>query len=175
MSRLLQLEHFLAPWQSAYSNSRMLSTTVAVVHVASLLFGGGFAIAADRLTLRAWGAGIDERARQLAELHAVHRPVLIALCFSFLSGVLLAAADVKTFANSPAFWIKLGFVALLVLNGAVLNATEFSLRRTHAISDRAKPANDAEPLWSRLRAFALCSVALWTATVIAGVVLQNAS
>jgi hypothetical protein len=175
MLSLQQLEHFFTPWQSVYGNSRMLSTTIAVVHVASLLFGGGYAIAADRLTLRAWRAGNVERTRQLTELRAVHRPVLIALSFSFLSGALLAAADVKTFASSPAFWIKLGFVALLVVNGAVLNATESGLRRTDGASDRSTHVRDAEPLWTRLRAFALCSVALWTATVIAGVVLQNAS
>jgi hypothetical protein len=167
---LQQIEHAFAPWQSAYSNSKLLSTSVAGVHLVALLFGGGYAVAADRFTFRALRAGEAERASQLAELHAVHRPVLIALAFSFLSGVLLAAADVKTFATSPAFWIKLGLVGLLVINGGVLTAIETTLRKP-GFRPHALPS----PLWARLRVFTICSVALWTATLIAGVVLQNAS
>jgi hypothetical protein len=166
---LQQLEHALAPWQSAYSNSKLLAIIVAGVHLVSLLFGGGYAVAADRFTLRALRAGDADRSKQLAELHAVHRPVLISLAFSFLSGVLLAAADVKTFATSPAFWVKLGLVALLVINGGVLTAIETRLRR------EGSPSAGPWTLWARLRVFTICSVALWTATLIAGVVLQNAS
>ena len=167
---LQQIEHAFAPWQSAYSNSKLLSTSVVGVHLVALLFGGGYAVAADRFTFRALRAGEADRATQLAELHAVHRPVLIALAFSFLSGVLLAAADVKTFATSPAFWIKLGLVGLLVINGGVLTALETTLRKP-GFRPHALPS----PLWARLRVFTICSVALWTATLIAGVVLQNAS
>jgi len=167
---LNQLEHVLAPWQSAYSNSKLLSTLVAGAHLVALLFGGGYAVAADRFTLRALRAGGAERARQLAELHAVHRPVLIALAISFLSGVLLAAADVKTFATSPAFWVKLAFVGLLMVNGAILTALETALRKP-----QPQPVDAPSPLWARLRVFTISSVALWTATLIAGVVLQNAS
>jgi hypothetical protein len=167
---LHQLEHALAPWQSAYSNSKLLSTTVTGGHLIALLFGGGYAVAADRFTFRALRAGEAERATQLAELHAVHRPVLIALALSFLTGILLAAADVKTFATSPVFWIKLGLVGLLVINGAVLTAIETTLRKP-----ASRPHALPSPLWARLRVFTICSVALWTATLIAGVVLQNAS
>jgi len=167
---LHQLEHALAPWQSAYSNSKLLSTSVTGGHLLALLFGGGYAVAADRFTFRALRAGEAERATQLAELHAVHRPVLTALALSFLTGILLAAADVKTFATSPVFWIKLGLVGLLVINGAVLTAIETVLRKP-----AARPHALPSLLWARLRVFTICSVALWTATLIAGVVLQNAS
>jgi hypothetical protein len=170
MVSLQQLEHALAPWQSAYSNSKLLAITVGGAHLIALLFGGGYAVAADRFTLRALRAGEPERARQLAELHAVHRPVLIALTLSFVSGVMLAAADVKTFATSPAFWVKLALVGLLVINGGVLTAIETGLRRRES-SAHSTPTG----LWARLRVFTICSVALWTATLVAGVVLQNAS
>jgi uncharacterized membrane-anchored protein len=167
---LRQLEHALAPWQSAYSNSKVVSTSITAVHLIALLFGGGLAIAADRGTFRALRAGSAERARQLSELHSTHRPVLIALAFLFVSGVLQAAADVKTFATAPAFYIKLGLVALLVVNGAVLTLTETALGRDAALADSTR-----SPLWSRLRASTYCSLALWTATLVAGVVLQNAT
>lgn len=167
---LRQLEHALAPWQSAYSNSKVISTGVTAVHLVALLFGGGLAVAADRGTLRALRSGAAERARQLGELHATHRPVLIALWCLFVSGVLQAAADVKTFATSPAFYVKLGLVALLVVNGGVLTLTEMALGRAGASAE-----TEQVPLWSRLKVSTYCSVALWTATLIAGVVLQNAS
>jgi hypothetical protein len=167
---LQQLEHALAPWQSLYNNSKLLSTSVVGAHLVALLFGGGYAVAADRFTFRALRAGEADRARQLAELHAVHRPVLIALALSFVSGVLLAAADVKTFATSPAFWVKLALVALLCANGGVLTITESRLR-----ASVTSTTSSTSPMWARLRVFTICSVTLWTATLIAGVVLQNAS
>lgn len=170
MMSLHELEHVLAPWQSAYSNSKTLSTGIIALHILALLFGGGLAVAADRGTLRALRAGVAERARQLAELHATHRPVLIALSLSLVTGVLQAAADVKTFATAPAFYVKLGLVALLVMNGAVLTFTETSLTRAHAVGDASR-----SPLWFRLRASTIASLGLWSATLIAGVVLQNAT
>ena len=70
------------------------------VHLVGLLFGGGLAIAADRSTLRALKRAPADRTAALAELHAVHRPVLIALAVTFASGIALAAADVDTFLKS---------------------------------------------------------------------------
>ncbi|MBK5186825.1 MAG: hypothetical protein JJD97_01195 [Gemmatimonadaceae bacterium] len=113
---LAQLEHLTAPWQSLFSNSKVISTSVTVAHLFALFIGGGFAIAADRSTLRALRADVAERARQLRELNDVHRPVLIAIAVLFSSGVLLALSDVKTFATAPTFWIKMGLVLLLVVN-----------------------------------------------------------
>ncbi|NUQ21593.1 MAG: Rieske 2Fe-2S domain-containing protein [Gemmatimonadaceae bacterium] len=81
----------LAPWKDLYGSSAAVSTSVTTVHVVALLFGGGFALAADRSTLRALRGDGEDRRRQLAELHAVHRPVLIALTLLFISGLLLAA------------------------------------------------------------------------------------
>src|SRR5450432_4941328 len=103
VSFLKELEHLTAPWQSAFSNSKVISTSVAGAHMFALLIGGGFAVAADRSTLRALHADVGERTRQLGELHDVHRPVLIAIAVLFASGVLLALSDVKTFATAPTF------------------------------------------------------------------------
>jgi hypothetical protein len=167
-----ELEHLVAPWQTVYLNSKVLSIGIAGAHVVSLLFGGGYAIAADRLTLRAWRNGVNERRRQLAELSAVHRPVLIALTCSFVTGALLAATDIKAFASSRAFWIKLILVALLLVNGGLLNLIEKRLRARSAVRDGAALS---ELLWRRLRTVAVWSIALWTATLISGVALQNVS
>jgi len=167
---LAHLEHITAPWQSAFSNSKVISTSVTGAHLFALFIGGGFAVAADRSTLRAFRTDVQARARQLAELRQVHRPVLIALAVMFVSGVMLALSDVKTFATSPTFWIKMMLVLLLVLNGAVLTKTE------QALGHGGIPTEHQERrLWNRLRASSWCSLFLWSATLLAGVILQNAS
>ena len=171
MSVVHYLARILAPWQSTFSSSKALSTSVTTVHMLALFFGGGLAVAADRSTLRLYRADAADRIQQLRELRAVHGPVLVALSFLFASGAALVAADVEAFATSPVFWVKMGLVTLLLANGAVLTRTEWRLRQTTL-------PNDSEPvatvsLWRRLRWSAVASVAFWTATLIAGVVLTN--
>jgi len=168
VERLAQLCH---PWESAYSHSKVIASAVLAVHLGALLFGGGLAVAADRMTLRSLRGGIAARVQQLDEIHAVHRPVLIALSFLFMSGVLLAAADLKTFAASPFFVVKLSCVALLTMNGVALTLSEGRLRREVA----AGSAAPAERSWSMLRATAWLSIALWTMTLCAGVILANSA
>ena len=163
------LAHFFAPWQSLYGDSKSVAAVVNAVHLTGLLFGGGLAVAADRTTLRALKGERTDRVRALAELGAVHRPVLLALAVLFVSGVALAGADVETFAASPIFWLKLGVVALLLLNGAVLARTEHELRRM----EPEEPGRAR--LWRRLRVATYLSVGLWTGTVVIGTVLVNAA
>lgn len=172
MTIVQQLTDWFAPWQSAYSNSKVLSTSVTTIHLLALFIGGGFAVAADRLTWRLTRPGSNptdaDRVRQLVDLKQVHRPVLIALSVLLVSGLLLAAADVETFATSTVFWVKLVLVAVLIVNGGVLQLSERALWRP--------VASDAEAtrLWRRLRRSAGVSLAMWTATVVAGAILVNA-
>jgi hypothetical protein len=161
--------HLLAPWQSAYSDSKVISTAVTSVHLLALLFSGGLAVAADRATLLALRGSPGDRRRQLAALRDVHGPVLIALAVLFGSGVLLAAADVETFASSPLFWGKLALVALLLVNGVVLQRTETSLRRS--LDAELAPTT----LWRRLRVSTWLSIALWATTTLAGAALVGAA
>jgi hypothetical protein len=168
-----QLARAFAPWQSMYSNSTAVSTTVTAAHLLALMFGGGLAVAADRATLRVGRTAYDQQAHQLGELKAVHPPVLAALVVLFVTGALLAAADFETFVTSPLFWLKLGLVALLVVNGIVLSGTESALRREYNAGDGALERTPR--LWRRLRVNARLSLALWTATLVAGAVLTNAA
>jgi len=161
---LKSIEELFAPWQSAYSDSTIISTTVTALHLIGMLVGGGLAIAADRATLRISNEQPGERERHLGELNAIHRPVLIALAILFLTGVLMVTSDVETFLNSPVLWIKLGLVALLVFNGVLLERTETSLRRGN---DKAS--------WGKLRVAAMFSIGLWIATLVAGTVLVSAA
>ena len=135
-----------------------------------MLVGGGLAIAADRATLRISHEKPGERERHLGELKAVHRPVLIALGVLFITGLGMLASDVNTFLTSPVLWVKLGLVALLVINGVVLERTEARLRRNGGTHDGPPP-----DLWGRLRTAAVASIALWIATLVAGTVLNSAA
>ena len=164
MHFLKSIEELFAPWQSAYSDSTIISTTVTALHLIGMLVGGGLAIAADRATLRISNEQPGERERHLGELNAIHRPVLIALAILFLTGVLMVTSDVETFLNSPVLWIKLGLVALLVFNGVLLERTETSLRRGN---DKAS--------WGKLRVAAMFSIGLWIATLVAGTILVSAA
>lgn len=161
------IEQLLAPWQAVYGDFGILSTSVTALHLIGMLVGGGLAIAADRATLRISEEAPGQREWHLGELNAIHRPVLIAMFLLLVTGVAIIAADVKTFITSPILWVKLTLVALLVINGVVLERTETALRRT----DGSAPAASSEKLWSRLRVSAICSIAAWIATLVAGVML----
>ncbi len=80
MFHLLQQAEVLAkPWSDLYSRNIPLQTAVTFVHFAGILVAGGFALATDRMTLRMSGADAPSRRLHLAELRAVHRPVLAGL------------------------------------------------------------------------------------------------
>jgi hypothetical protein len=158
VARLAQIAE---PWQSAYSNSSALPVAVVFVHLASLLVGGGLALAADRGTLRIARAEPAGRGRHLEALAHTHRPVVAALALVLTSGLLLALTDVEEYATSRTFWVKMTLVALLLGNGALMTRTEAALQ--------ADP-DDARG-WSRLRASAFASGVLWLAVVLAGTTL----
>jgi hypothetical protein len=161
---MVALDGLAAPWAAAYNDSTMLQTTVACAHVGGMLLAGGLAIAADRTTLRATRDLERVPAHVLPELAAVHRPVLVALAVTVLSGVLMLAADLDALLGSPVLWLKLGLFGLLLINGAFLQVTERRLAR----GARAES-------WSRLRRFSVVSRVLWFGVALAGTALLNVS
>jgi hypothetical protein len=165
-----EVARWCGPWQSAYSDSKVLETTVTGGHILATMIGGGFAIAADRRTLQALRrpGGVD--ATTLQELHAIHRPVIVGLIVLFVTGVALAAADVKTFAASAVFLAKLILVVLLCINGAFLVHTEHLLRR-HPFGGGGPPP--PRTLTLRLALASWLSITLWVATVVVGTALMN--
>jgi uncharacterized membrane protein len=158
------LTDLVDPWAKLYSHSNVLATVVGFLHVAPIVVGGGAAIALDRSTLRLRHDEPGARARHLSELGTAHRLVLAALALSFISGLALLAADLDTFFGSWIFWVKMGLIALLLVNGAVMTRTESALRAAGA---------NADALWRRLRNVAFTSLALWLIITLAGVALMN--
>ena len=161
-SLIESLTHLFAPWQAIFSDSKIVDIGVTSVHLLAVLVGGGLAVSADRATLRALRGVSLERNRIIEDLAETHRPVLIALTVLFISGLALATADIKTFAHSPVFLVKMSLVSLLLINGMFLVRTERSLRR-----------EPTEACWRRLHRVSWISLTLWMGIVVAGVTLVN--
>ncbi|HXC24777.1 MAG TPA: hypothetical protein VNU46_02600 [Gemmatimonadaceae bacterium] len=173
------LAQFVDPWRSLFNDSKPIGIAVLFAHLGALMIGGGFAVAADRTTLRVLRQDRDTQLHHLDELHAIHRPILFAIAILFVSGLLMAAADVETFAVSIPFWIKISCVTLLLINGGVLYKTEEALRFAYMNvgnqTNGREPVGKTEVLWRRLRSTAIASLVLWTTTVLAGTVLAIAA
>ena len=157
------LAKLVEPWNNLYSDSKAVATAVMFFHLVPLLIAGGAALTADRATIRASRLSLDDRTRQLGELARTHAVVLVGLALSFISGVLLFLSDVDEFLGAPWFWVKLGFVGVLLANGFVMTRTERALAN----------GGDQGVLWSRLRTISVFSLILWIATTLVGVALTN--
>ena len=160
------------PWASLYGDSKAISSTVTFLHLGGLLFAGGLAVASDRATFRALRGTDEDRSRLLVDLGNSHSWVLAGLSVIFASGLLLALSDVKTFGYSPIYWTKMSLVVLLLLNGALLQRTERRLRGGGLLIQSTAPR---QRLWARLRFAAATSMVLWTAIVLAGVILVESA
>lgn len=155
------IPHLVGWWAAFYSGSAVMRTLVAFVHIAGLVSGGGAAVAADRATLKATRKGSSVSRAQIDSIHNTHRIVLFGLAGVIASGVLLFAADVETYAPSKLFWLKMGMVALLMINGAIL---------VRVGRGRQSPDEDTR---RTMRWTAGISLALWFLTTLAGAGLPN--
>jgi hypothetical protein len=160
------------PWASLYGDVRAVSSIVTFLHLGGLLFAGGLAVSSDRATFRALHGTDEDRSRLLDDLGNAHAWVLAGLSVIFVSGLLLALSDVKTFGKSPIYWTKMSLVVLLLINGALLQRTEQKLRAGSLLTQSTERM---QRLWARLRFTAATSMALWTAIVLAGVILVQSS
>ena len=156
------LSDLLESWSSLYANHAALRTAVEFTHIGGVVAGAGCAIMADLVTITAAaGGGSATRATRLQLLRQTHPIIAVGLVSLFISGALLFAADVDTFLHSRVFWLKMGLMALLLANGALLRLVE-------------RQANRGEPrAWARLHYTAVASLLLWFLTTLAGAALPN--
>jgi hypothetical protein len=155
------LTDLMTSWGSLYANHAAIRTFIAFVHVGALIAGGGLAVATDRAVLGAVLEDDGSRRTLLATLRGSHRLVVGSLALILISGVLLFASDFDTFLYSRFFWIKMGLVALLMANGALLWRAE----RRAMTGDHGA--------WRTLRVAAVASITLWFLTTLGGVALPN--
>ena len=156
------LQSVAATWSSYYGNHQAVSISIKALHLAGTMVGGGAAIALDRQVLRAFRQPPARRRVVLAELEGSHRVVVPAFVLIVLTGILMAGADLETFASSTLFWVKTGLTSVLALNGALLVAAESS-------------ATVATTAWGRVAASAMASVALWLVILYLGAWLTVAA
>lgn len=156
---------FAKPWAKFYSKSSPTQAVLMFIHLAGVLGGGGLAIAADRAMWKARSATDEVRARLLAEVDAIHRPVLIGLAMAVVSGLIMTSADIGTFLTSPIWWGKMVAFALLLANGAWLQSVECGMQRSPSAASSA---------WAKLVLSSRFSYTLWFAVVLGGVLLKNA-
>jgi hypothetical protein len=164
MAIIETLEAALKPWADFYNHTKPVQAGVEFLHVGALLVGGGFAIASDRAALRSLKAGLEEQQHVLRSFATIHRPVLMALTVSALSGLLMLTSDVGTFLVSPVFWTKMSLIVLLLANGYLVQRTDEQL------SADPSPGNRA---WRRFKFGSYASITLWLSTTLAGVILLN--
>ena len=150
-------------WGHLYRDSATLQTGVAFVHVGGLVGAGGLAISSDRAILRSSREDAAGRQLRLKDLAGTHRPVMISLSLVFASGLLFFLADLDTFLTSWVFWLKMGLVASLMVNGWLL------LRAERAVEHDPT----SEPGWRGLRRRAATSLLLWLVITLAGTALVN--
>lgn len=155
------MAQLLTTWAAIFANHPLIRTTVDFVHIGGLVAAAGCALTADLATISVARRTPDSRDAQLRVLKRTHPIVVGGLIALTLSGLLLLAADVNTYVHSTLFWIKMGLVGLLLVNGLLMLAAERRARRGIAGS------------WGRLHALALGSLALWTLTTLAGAALPN--
>ncbi len=165
MTAIQQLAQLVAPWADFYNGSSVAQSAVNFGHFGGMMAAGGLALATDRSTLRAAGPEGD-KAGYLRELSAVHPLVVGALAVTALSGLLMFAADLEALAVMPVFWLKMGLVGVLLLNGYQMLRTERTLERGDAADPRG---------WRRLRTASIVSLVLWFAVVLVGSILPNVS
>jgi hypothetical protein len=141
------------------------------VHVGALLYGGGFAVASDRLTRdAARSTDAHVRTSHLAALARVHPIVTRALWASLASGGVLFALHVERYVTSGIFWSKMALLVALVVTGLAMRIAERDEREAGASESREA----LERIWRRLRGTAVASTTLWTLVAIAGVLLEGA-
>lgn len=151
MGLLAGLRSVVSWWAVYYSDHQMVSLVVRYAHLGALMVGGGTALAIDRLVLgSARRQGHDRRRAALTALKGSHVVVVPSLVVVTLSGVLMAMADWTTFAGSRLFFVKMGFVGLLLANGAALMAAE-----------RAYSRDEVTNIWRRVVAASGASFLLW--------------
>jgi hypothetical protein len=154
----------LKPWADFYGSHKGVQAGVEFAHVGALLVGGGFAIASDRAALRAMKADMEHKKHVLSEFTSVHKPVLIALSISVLSGLVMLASDIGTFLVSPVYWTKMVLVILLLTNGY------FIKRADERLNADPSPGNVA---WKHFKFSSIASVTLWLSITLAGIILLN--
>lgn len=163
---IASLAGWFEPWAALYGESTALQVGVVFLHLGGLLIGGGGAVAEDLGTLRAARGDPARRAERLSLLGIAHRTVLFGLALTAATGALMLGGDFEALAGSTVFWVKMGLVALLLSNGALMLRAETGARNVGPAGDRA---------WRTLTRAAGASAFLWFLILLVSVLLTQSA
>ena len=155
---------FFAPWAKLYASSKVVPTVVAFAHVSALVWGGGRAVAADLVALRAPSLDGYRSNGGLRFLVESHRDVVPGLVLAAISGIALSTADLEHFLSSRFYVAKLLVVFVLLVNGVFIKRYEASLQTG---------TGTEEGSWRGTRRHAVISLILWFSAVLLGLTLVN--
>ena len=155
----------LKPWADFYGNHKGVQAGVEFAHVGAparrrRLRDRVGPRRAPRDARRTW----SRRSTCCASFTMVHKPVLIALSISVLSGLVMLASDIGTFLVSPVYWTKMALVILLLTNGYLIK------RADERLNADPSPGNVA---WTHFKFSSIASITLWLSITLAGVILLN--
>ena len=142
------------PWAAALRESENAYPLIETVHVLSIAVIVGTVVAVDLRVL-----GLILKAEPVTR---VGRALLPATWYGFLimlvTGVPLFAAQATQLYSNPAFRLKILLLGLAGINALLFHRTTY---RTVGDWDYAAPPH-------RARAFAVTSIALWSAIIVSG-------
>lgn len=122
------------PWRGAVNHSVALSTGVLFIHLSALVCAGGFSLVADYEVLRT--PNTLPATKEMVTRMTTSGPrgvAALALIVLLGSGAALFLSDVTAFADMATFWLKMGFIALLLANArAAISIPGQGRRRLHA-------------------------------------------
>jgi hypothetical protein len=151
MSFLVSLENSAFAVWVRESSSLWAYPTILFLHTVGLGFLVGLNAAID---LRILGVA---RRIPLEPMETFYKIMWAAFWINALSGAALLVADATTKLTNPVFYIKMGFVALAVINMAVLRRRVFR-----------RAANGVAALAGVGRALAITSLIFWGGAITAG-------
>lgn len=143
-------------WADFKADHRIVSRLLGASHLVGILLGGGTAITMDRLVSRAARTAAALRPQVLDELERAHRLVVPALVLVFASGFLWTLSELEEFLSKPTYWLKMGMVATLLVNGWLMMRAE------------AKARTGDESAWGTMRTTSHLSLALWFVILVVG-------
>ncbi|GAC1399028.1 MAG: hypothetical protein NVSMB59_20200 [Vulcanimicrobiaceae bacterium] len=139
-----------------------------MLHLAALLVGASVALGADGRTRRAARCErptmSDARSAHLAAVARVHPIVMRALWASVATGLVLFALHSERFVTSAIFWVKMGLLVGLLVNGVLMQVAERDAREADSETTSASA-------WRRLGTSARASTALWLLVAASGLLL----
>lgn len=94
------------------------TTSMVLIHILILLFTGLTIMLADKQAF-AWMRG-STPLLDAKKVAASHRNVSIGLGFMIVTGITMFLGESEEFLENPAFFVKMAFVLVLVVNGFVI-------------------------------------------------------